>query len=198
MDASALQAQATLGDGLPWVNMTLDYSDRICSLIPEDLLDWRSPDPSGRFSFSLAEIAMHIADARRMFVGQLGGGADQSKYWAADEEGDEATNSGWNFKPYGSKQAILDSLKESRELLAEYTAWPMSRVLETTEGTRKSFDNFITQMQEQGKEEEIAKARLRGPASVMRVLMAVACHEAGHRGSLQTLLRQHGVNTGSE
>jgi hypothetical protein len=35
---------------------------------------------------------------------------------------------------------------------------------------------------------------MRGAPGIFRVLMAAACHEAGHRGTLYTLLRMNGVS----
>ena len=35
---------------------------------------------------------------------------------------------------------------------------------------------------------------MRGVPGIFRVLMAVACHEAGHRGTLYTFLRLNGVS----
>jgi len=47
----------TIGVGYPWLSMTLDQTDKIVTIIPEDRLDWRLSDPSGKWHFSLAEIA---------------------------------------------------------------------------------------------------------------------------------------------
>ena len=38
------------------------------------------------------------------------------------------------------------------------------------------------------------EAELRGPASIVRVMMAMVAHEDGHRSTLQTFLRFHGIN----
>lgn len=189
---SATQAQATIGQVYPWINMTFDYTDKIAALIPDDLLDWRYEDPSGRFTFSLAEQAMHCADARRMFARQIEGNDSTEGYWSEgpNEEGV------WPFREYGSKQAILDSLKESREELAAVLKRPASDALATTEGTKATFERILKQMQEA--EMDTADAELRGPANLIRVLMATAVHEAGHRGSMQTLLRSKGHNLGTE
>jgi len=35
---------------------------------------------------------------------------------------------------------------------------------------------------------------VRGPVTIIRVIMALAVHESGHRSTLQTLLRMHGIN----
>jgi uncharacterized damage-inducible protein DinB len=191
MDAIQLK-QLTVGGFLPWVGMTLDYTDEIAALIPEDKLDWRPKDPSGRFQFSLGEIAMHIADARRMFARQLSGSETEEGYWS---EGPDAQGI-WQFSVHSGKQAILDSLASAREELNAYINAPAKSYLETTEGTRKAFEKTLQQMREQGA--DTSDAATRGPANIVRVMMAVVAHEAGHRGALQALLRQQGVNIKAE
>jgi uncharacterized damage-inducible protein DinB len=187
MDAMQ-QKQLTVGGFLPWVGMTLDYTDQIAALIPEDKLDWRPEDPSGHFQFSLGEIAMHIADARRMFARQLSGSDSEEGYWSEGPD-DQGV---WKFNAPGGKQAILDSLAAARDELNAYIYAPAKSYLETTEGTRKAYEKTLQQMREQGADTEDVSAR--GPANIVRVMMAVVAHEAGHRGALQTLLRQLGVN----
>ena len=61
---TASQAQQTIGDQMPWYRITMDYTEKICELIPEALWDWRPEDPQGHFQASLGEIAMHCADER--------------------------------------------------------------------------------------------------------------------------------------
>jgi uncharacterized damage-inducible protein DinB len=187
MDAAA-QAQLTVGGFLPWVSMILDYTDEIVALIPEDKLDRRMEDPSGAFCFSLGEIAMHMADARRMFARELSGAQSEEGYWSDGP----AEGGVWKFKPCESKQALLDSLAAARAELAPYTELSATSYTETTQGTRGSFERMLAAMREHGK--DTAQAESRGPANIVRVLMAVVAHESGHRGSLQTLLRQQGIN----
>jgi uncharacterized damage-inducible protein DinB len=188
-------SEQTVGDVMPWVTMTLDYTDKVCAAIPDDKLDWRPTDPSGKWNFSLGEIAMHCADSRTMFARTLNGEGDNEEgYWMKyPEEG----GSEWKrLREPGSKQEILDSLKAGREMLNEWLNKPSSELLSVTDGHRKSFDDMLAKMREAGK--DTADAERRGPANVNRSLMATACHEAGHRGALQTLLRQHGVNVGDD
>ena len=189
MDAAG-QTSATVGDQLPWLKMTMDYTDEIAALIPEDKLDWRPTDPSGRFCFSLGEIAMHCADTRQMFARQLANDESEDGYWSEgpNEEGV------WMFKAPASKQEILDSLKAGRELVERFMAEPVAKLLEPTEGTSKAHAKNIARLREAGKDSDVASAERRGPATYFRVLMATATHEAGHRGALQTLLRQQGIN----
>ena len=189
MDAAV--AEPTIGQALPWVNLTFDYTEQIAELIPEDMLDWRPEDPSGKWSFSLGEIAMHCADARLMFARQLSGNESTEGYWS-EGPGEDGV---WPFKQRGSRQEILDSLKAAREELEPYLNQPVSAMSEQTEGTRAVFDKTLQQIKEAGR--DTAEHELRGPANILRVVMAAACHEAGHRGALQTLLRQQGVNAGS-
>ena len=189
---SATQAQATIGQVYPWLNMTFDYTDRIAALIPDDLLDWRYEDPSGKWTFSIAEQAMHCADARIMFARQVLGNDSEEGYWSPGPGEDGV----WPFKDYGSKQAIVDSLKASREELNALLNRSADEALLVTEGTKKTFETIIARMKEQG--QDTAAVELRGPANIIRVLMAAVVHEAGHRGSLQTLLRMKGYNAGQE
>lgn len=191
MDAQP-QAECTINEYLMWLGLTWNYTDRIAAAIPDNLLDWRPADPSGKFCFSLAEIVMHIADARLMFSSQLTGDDVSQQYWATSE-GPNAEGV-WTFKAYGSKQALLDSLKAGRDKYQPWLNMPYSALLEVPAGARKVFDGFIERMKADG--QDTVEMEKRGPASVARVLSAVVAHEAAHRGALQTLLRQHGVNVG--
>ena len=42
---TASQAQQTIGDQMPWYGVTMDYTEKIGELIPEELWDWRPEDP---------------------------------------------------------------------------------------------------------------------------------------------------------
>jgi len=186
MDAQMQQAKVR--DVLPWVKLTFDYTDQLAELIPDDKLGWRPEDPSGKWCFSLGEIAMHCADARRMLARQLNGEETEEGYFSS-EPGEDGV---WNFKNAITKQQILDGLKVCRDELEPWLEKPANELLEVTDGTRAVFQKSLDWMKEHGK--PVEEAERRGPANIMRVLMAAAVHEAGHRGSLQTLLRQHGVN----
>jgi hypothetical protein len=180
----------TIGITFPLLNMTLDGTERFARLIPEDKLDWRLPDPTGRWHFSLAEIAMHCADARILFARQLSGSDRRDGYWSAGPTGEDGV---WEFEPYGTKQAILDSLRSSRAELQPFLDLPAEASADVVDGVRRSFEKQVAGLREKGMEKEAAAAELRGPASVIRVLLALAVHENGHKGSLGTLLRTHGV-----
>jgi hypothetical protein len=65
-------------------------------------------------------------------------------------------------------------------------------LLEVTENARLVFRQNLEQMKEAG--HPAGEWERRGPANVNRVLMALAVHEAGHRGTLQALLRLKGIN----
>ncbi|MEZ5339427.1 MAG: DinB family protein [bacterium] len=189
---SAAQTSKTIAQVYPWLNMTLDYTEKIAALIPEELLDWRYEDPSGKWTFSLAEQAMHCADARIMFARQLSGNSSEEGYWSQGPGEDGV----WPFREYGSKQAILDSLKSARAELDEVMNRGAAEVLTIPEGTKKVYEQVLKQMQEQGA--DTSGLETRGPANIIRVLMAAVVHESGHRGSMQTLLRMKGVNAGNE
>lgn len=187
---TAMQPVLCIGDALPWARMTLDYTDKLAAQIPEKLLDWRSPDPSGAFSFSLGEIAAHIADARAMFIRQLSGAPEDDNYFSEGPK--EPDYKVWEFKPF-TRAELLAGLAASRALAEEWLSRPAAGIYEPTPGTLAAWEKMKAKFAEDGKADELAKAELRGPASIVRVLMALCVHEAGHRGSLGTLLRQHGI-----
>lgn len=188
----------TIGQHLPWVNMTLDYTEHLVEKIPDELLDFRPVDPNGHFMFSLAEIAMHCADSRRMFANTLAGIESEEGFWTEWDEADAGNElaMAWKFKPRGTKQEILESLRSAREQLAPWLSLPLSSLNEATDGTRESFEKNLAKMREKGV--DTAEVELRGPSTVNRVLFAVTAHESGHRGSLQTLLRLQGVDARGE
>jgi hypothetical protein len=185
--------QPTVGIVLPWVNMTFDQTEQVSALIPEQLMEWRLPDPSGRWHFSLAEIVMHCADARRMFARQLSGSESTEGYWSTGPAGDDGV---WGFGPYPSREAVLESLKDARAEFQTFLDKPASCITEVTDGTQQIFQTAMAKLRERG--ESTGQAELRGPANIVRVLMAGIAHESGHRSSLQTLLRLHGINLPQE
>lgn len=187
MDAAA-QSNLTVAGFLPWINMVLDHTDEVVRLIPEDKIDWRPEDPAGQFCFSLGEIAMHIADARRMFARQLSGNDSEEGYWSEgpDERGV------WKFPQGAGKQEILHSLADARSELKPFLDMPASAYTQTTDGSRQTFEKALERLRTAGQPTSDAEAR--GPANIVRVLMAVIAHESGHRASLQTLLRLQGIN----
>jgi uncharacterized damage-inducible protein DinB len=188
----------SIGQHLPWVNMTLDYTEQLVEKIPDELLDFRPVDPNGHYMFSLAEIAMHLADTRRMFAHTLSGDASEEGFWTEWDENDSGNEMAmqWKFKPRGTKQEILDSLRSGREELNAWLSLPVSSLNESTDGTRESFNKNLEKMREKGA--DTSEVELRGPSTVNRVLFAVTAHESGHRGSLQTLLRLQGVDARGE
>jgi uncharacterized damage-inducible protein DinB len=185
---SQTQREPTIREQLPWVKLTMDYMDRIAATIPEDQLDWRPEDPSGNFCFSLVEIVKHANDARIMFLSQLTGEEEPEGYWS-EGPGEDGS---WKFSGHRDKAEVLERLNQSRAVAEEWLDKPASMLMETTPGTRKTFDSMIERLKEAGG--PVDEWERRGPASVNRVLMALAVHEAGHRGALQTLLRQQGIN----
>lgn len=188
MDASVMETN--MGLAFPWLNMTFDLTDNLAKLIPEDSLDWRPEDPSGKWCFSLGEIVMHCADARIMFARQLNG-SDSHEGYCSEGPGEDGV---WKFKEHGGKQAILGCLAASRKELEPFMQMPISAMGEVTEGSQAAFDKHLAKMKEDG--QDTAEMEQRGPANIVRVLMATVVHEAGHRGALQTLLRQKGINFG--
>lgn len=193
MDATP-EPRRTVGDQLPWTGMMLDYTEKLAEIVPAELLGWRPEDPSGAFCFSLAEILMHCADARLMFVRQLTGEDTTDGYWTTGEgPGDDGV---WSFREHDGKAAIIASLRAARALINEWLAAPESDLLDTTAGTRRVYEQQLEYLR--SKELDTAALEQRGPANIMRVLMALTVHETGHRGALQTLLRQKGINLTAE
>jgi uncharacterized damage-inducible protein DinB len=186
------QLEATIGQVLPWTAMTFDYTDKVAAMLTDDLRDWRPSDPAGKFFFSLGELVAHCADARRMFARQLAGDDSTDGYWS-DGPGEDGV---WTFKDLPDAAALLLSLQSARRELQSWLDLPASRQGEQTSGTKAVFDRQLQLLREAGK--DTAVAELRGPANINRVLFAAACHEAGHRSVLQTLLRMNGVAAGGE
>ena len=185
---SQTQSVPIIRDQLPWVTLTLDFTDKLAELIPEDELDWRPVDPSGKWSFSLVEIIKHVTDSRIMFIGQLNGDEDSGKYWS-EPPGEDGM---WKFADHKDKAEVVTRLVEARRGIEEWLDKPASMLLEVTDGWRATFEMIIERVKaHDGPVEDYYR---RGPANINRVLMALAVHEAGHRGTLHALLRQKGIN----
>jgi uncharacterized damage-inducible protein DinB len=185
---SQTQREPIIRDQLPWVTLTLDHTEKLAELIPEDELDWRPVDPSGKWSFSLVEIIKHVTDARIMYVGQLTGEEDSGNYWS-EPPGEDGS---WKFGNHKDKAEVVSRLAEARKGVEEWLDKPASMLLEVTGGTTAAYNSIIEQIRKQGG--PLEDYQRRGPANVNRVLMALAVHEAGHRGTLHALLRQKGIN----
>jgi uncharacterized damage-inducible protein DinB len=191
MDATP-QQQPTIGQALPWINMTFDYTEQVAAALTDELRDWRPSDPSGRFFFSLGELVAHCADSRRMFARQLAGSDSNEGYWS-EGPGEDGV---WKFRQLPSAAELAASLKDARQELAPFVALPASEQWNQTDGTRAIFEKSLQTMREKGK--DTAEAELRGAANINRIFFAATAHEAGHRGALQTLLRMQGVAAGGE
>lgn len=178
----------TVSDLLPWTQLTLDYSDALCAQIPDNLLNWRPIDPSGGFCFSLAQLAMHISDSRLRFARQLSGKPSTEGYWSAAEASLE--DGSWDYPRVEAKAELLERLASARRELEHWLDLPAEQLHDTTPHSIAAHQERL----ERGTDEQSEALRRRGPATIMRVLMAATVHEAGHRGALQTLLRQLGVN----
>jgi uncharacterized damage-inducible protein DinB len=192
----SLQSTVTIGQHLPWVNNTFDYMEKLVGLIPEDMLDWRPTDPNGHFMFSLAELAMHAADSRIMFARQLADSDSKEGYFSATDDDTADEDGQWRFKAHNGKESILEGLRRSRAELQPWLDLPVDQLHQPTPGTQKVYDRALEMMREKGDDTSALEAR--GPATINRVLFAVAAHEAGHRGTLQTLLRLQGVDARGE
>jgi uncharacterized damage-inducible protein DinB len=189
---TASQAQQTIGDQMPWYGMTMEYTGKICELIPQQLWHWRPEDPQGHFQASLGEIAMHCADERHGYAHALSGKTDRDVFFTLSP-GKDGIN---KFREGVSKQDVLASLRAGRALLDSYAHLPADRLTEVTEGAKAAYKRQIASVKEQGI--DTTRMEMRGAPGIFRVLMAVACHEAGHRGTLYTLLRLNGVSLPGE
>jgi len=178
----------TLEQALPWIPMVLDMTERLTALIPEEKLSWRLPDPSGRWAFSLGELALHCADSRRMFARQLAGDASETGYWS-DGPGEGGV---WKFRDTPGREEILRSLRETRAELQLFLDRPAADMTAITDGARATFARALEQMKSKGQDSSAAERR--GPPNIVRILMAVVAHENGHRAVLQTMLRLQGIN----
>ncbi len=87
---------------------------------------------------------------------------------------------------------MLGRLAEARSVVEHWLDQPASTLLDVTENSKAVFQENLKRMKEAGHSSEDWERR--GPANVNRVLVALAVHEAGHRGTLQALLRQQGIN----
>jgi hypothetical protein len=188
MADKAPRAQQTIGDQMPWYRTTMDYTEKICELVPDQLWSWRPEDPQGRFQASLAEIAMHCADERHAHAQMLSGEIDSDVFFTLSPGKDGIHR----FREGVSKGDVLISLKNGRALLDEYARLPADRLTEVTDGARAAYARQIATLKAEGI--DTTQMELRGAPGIFRVLMGVACHEAGHRGTLYTLLRMNGVS----
>lgn len=173
---------------MPWYDITMDYTEKVCELIRDALWHWRPHDPHGNFQASLGEIAMHCADERHYHAQMLNGDVDPRVFFTLNPDQDGIST----FREGVSRHEVLASLRTGRELLDRYAHLPADRIMDVTDGTKTSYKRQIAFAKEQGM--DTMPMEMRGAPAIFRVLMGVACHEAGHRGTLYTLLRLNGVS----
>jgi hypothetical protein len=182
----------SISQHLPWVNSTLDYTERLIELVPDELLDLRPTDPLSGHFFTPAEVAMHLADERRELARMLHGSESREQFWTLTswETGGDGTP--WTFRPFGSRDELLDSLREGRAEFAPWLSRPLADLHTATDGTRRKHEELLAMFK--GKGMDTTDFELRGPSTINRVLFALTVHESGHRGYLQTILRLNGVD----
>jgi hypothetical protein len=78
------------------------------------------------------------------------------------------------------------------QIAGRVRAAPADRLTEVTEGARTSYGRQIAVLKTRGI--DTTHMERRGAPGIFRVLIAVACHEAGHRGTLYSFLRLNGVS----
>jgi hypothetical protein len=193
---SAPPQEVTIAEHLPWVEVTLDYTDRLIALTPEDMLDYRPENALGHFFFTPAEIAMHLADERSELARMLGGSDSRDGFWtiANWETGGDGTP--WQFREYADNAELPAGLRESRAELKPWLSLPVSTLQESTDGTRVAYAKQLAELQSKGI--DTATMERRGPPSINRVLFSLTTHEAAHRGYLQTILRLQGIDARGE
>jgi hypothetical protein len=118
----------------------------------------------------------------------LSGESDASVFFGLSPSKDGISR----FRDGVSKQDVLASLKASRTRLDSYANLPVDRLTEVTDAARAMYAQQIASLKKDGI--DTARMEMRGAPGIFRVLMAAACHEAGHRGTLYTLLRMNGVS----
>ena len=119
MDSASL-AHQSIGDQMPWYGMTMDYTEKVCELIPEGLWDWRPTDPQAHFHASLGEIAMHCADERHAHAQMLSGETDTTLFFTLSP-GKDGIN---RFREGVRKRDVLASLRAGRASLDSYAHLP--------------------------------------------------------------------------
>ena len=134
---------------------------------------------------------MHCADDRHDHAQMLSGESDSSVFFTLSP-GKNGINT---FREGVSKQDVLASLRAGRARLDRYARLPADRLTDVTEGAKAAYERQIASVKEQGI--DTTRMEMRGAPGIFRVLMGVACHEAGHRGTLYTLLRLNGVSLAS-
>jgi hypothetical protein len=189
------QSSFTVGDQLPWVVNTFNYTDSVASYVPDELMDYRPVDPSGAFHFSICELLMHISDSRRDFARQLSGANRDGGYWSPQEFIPE--DGVWTFREYCNRDELFNSLRMARGELDVWLELPADRLLQPTSESRKLYDQAIEKLERDNRKPSPGMLK-RGPLNPMRVMTAAAIHESGHRGALQTLMRLNGVGFNSK
>jgi uncharacterized damage-inducible protein DinB len=181
-----------ISESLPSLERSLNITDQLCVLIPENSLEWRPVDPSGAFQFSLGEIAFHLADSRLQFARQLSGKNEPDETYMLEHLEQPEDGIRWKLKAYDGKTQMLDYLKAARD---EFQVWldkPASELLLTTPSSEAVFKKALENAEKRGA--DTTAMRKRGAATIMRVLTGAVIHETSHRGTLHALLRQHGIN----
>ena len=188
--------ELTIAEHLPWVDITLDYTERLIGLTPEAMFDYRPGNAAGDFFFTPAEIAMHLADERLEFARMLDGSHSREGFWtiASWETGGDGTP--WQFRQYTDGAELLASLRETRARLKPWLGLPVSALQEPTDGTRSIYERQLGELRAKGV--DISGMQRRGAPSINRVLWSLVTHEAAHRSYLQTILRLQGVDARGE
>lgn len=170
-------------------------TEELLAKIPDDLLEFRPEDPSGRFQFSIAEIFAHVADARTMFattyLADVPMDDQEGLYMMSPPDEDGAWKP--NVEDFG-RPALERALAEGWGRLAPALEMPESEAFAATPGGLRMHDAAASR-RDAGEEPQPWDERVLswGPATLIRVLATCASHEAGHRGALVSLARRHGV-----
>lgn len=176
----------SIADALGMLRAYMDYTDQVCRAVPADKLDWRPAGADGGYYFSLGESIQHISDTRRQFARQLAGSDSEEGMWNTTYTDAETP---WEFRA-GTLDELLASLDAGRAELEPWLELPFSDFTQPTPGTTAAYEARLAAKREAG--EDTALLERRGPATLASVLLFFSSHEQGHRGVLQTQLRQLG------
>ncbi len=188
----------TIAWALPHLKEGLLATENLLKKIPDDVLSFRPNDATGVFQFSIAEILAHMADARTMFrlvyldgvpFEDLEGSGNFLMQPPEDFEGRSGT---WTVVADTLDRATLEkALLRGFEGLHPLMEGAFSTLLEPTKGGQRIYDQAAAKKKEG--EQEGSQMVEWGPTTPLRLLFALATHEAQHRGTLITLARSQGV-----
>lgn len=183
----AIQPAKTIVAEMPWIKICLDYTDAVCSSLPDNADELRPVDPTGGFMFSAKELALHLADERWSLYQMITGEDQSAQCYTLEYPGKDQP---WRFKT-ASNNEIIASLEEGRSKIEQLLARPAGAWHESTPGLEQTHNERLAKLREEGKDTAALEAK--GPSTLGNILLFLVAHEMGHRSVLQHMLRVHGV-----